>query len=102
MAVQRRLGVACGATRVAHARGRVFIQRGPYIVCGLLAHPAFVADQAWNATVSGQFVGVAQGHPLLDCGASRMDLLGNRQKRHVKAHDLVFGMVGNPHNLVRV
>ena len=102
MAVERSLGVARGATGVAHARRRVFIQGRPFVGIGLFAHPTFVADQTWNATVSGQFVGVAQGHPMLDCGATRMDLLGNRQKRHVKAHDLVFGMVGNPHNLVRV
>ena len=31
-----------------------------------------------------------------------MDLLGNRQEAHVKAHHFVFGVVGNPNNLVWV
>ena len=102
VAVKRRFGVARGAAGVAHAGGRVFIQSGPCVVAGLLAHPAFIADQARDAAVGRQFVGVAQGHPTLHRCASLMNLFGNRQEGHVKAHHLVFGMVGDPHNLIRM
>ena len=39
---------------------------------------------------------------MLDRGALGMDFFDDGQKGHVKAHDLVLGVVGDPSNLIRV
>jgi hypothetical protein len=37
---------------------------------------------------------------MFDCAASGMDRLNQRQEAHVKAKDLVFGVIGNPNHLI--
>ena len=102
VAVQRALGVACGATGVAEARSGVFIKLGPGVLGGLALNPGFVTDQARNAGIGGQLVGIAQGHVMANGGAAAVNLFHQGQKTHVKAQHLVFCMVGNPDHLVRV
>ena len=102
VAVQRPLGVAGGAAGVAQAAGRVFVDLRPDIGVGLSTDPGFIADQARDARVCGQFVGVAQRHPLFDGGALAVHRLHDGQEGHVKAQHLVFGVVGDPGHLVGV
>ena len=68
----------------------------------LVGNPGLVAAQAGNASVGRQLVGITQRDPMLDRGATAVDGLDDGQKSHVEADGLVFGMVGNPGNLVRV
>ena len=100
VAVQRGLRVARGAAGVAHAGGRVFVKLGPVVLVGLGADPGFVALQAGDARVLGQFVRVAQRDPVLHRGALGVHRLDDGQEAHVKAQHLVFGVVGNPGDLL--
>ena len=102
VAVKRRLGVAGGATGVAHARGGVLVQFGPVVGVGLRFDPRLIAHQVGDARVGRQFVGVAQSHPMLHGGAQGVDVLEDGQKRHVKTQHMVFGMVDDPSNLLGV
>jgi len=102
VAVQRRLGVARGAAGVAHARCRVLIELGPGVVGRVGTDPGLVARQAGDAGIRRQFVGVAQRHPLLDGRALGMHGLHQGQKVQVKAQHLVFGVVGDPGDLLGV
>ena len=102
MAVQGRFGVAGGAAGVAHAGGRIFIKNRPLVSVGLPTYPGLVADQAGNAGVGGQLIGVAKGHIVPDGAALAVDSLHQRQKTHVKAQHLVFGVVGYPGNQIGV
>jgi hypothetical protein len=72
----------------------------PAVRATLLAEPGLVAAQAGDAGVGGQLVGIAQSDPVLDRAAVRPHGLHDRQERHVEAQHLVFGMVGDPGNLV--
>ena len=62
----------------------------------------FITDQIGYASVLGQFVCVAHGHPMLYGGASGMNRLHQRQERHVEKKNLVFSVIGNPNHLVRM
>ena len=59
-----------------------------------------VATQPGNSRVGGQFVCIAQRNPVLDGGAMAVHGLDDGQESHVKAQHLVFGMVGNPGDLL--
>ena len=100
VAVQRGFRVAGGAAGVAHAGCGVFIERRPVVHVGLRANPGFVADQVGNARISRQLVSITQCHKMLDGAAACMHRLHQRQKAQVKTQHLVFGMVGNPGDLV--
>ena len=100
VAVQRRLRIARGAAGVAHARGRVLVEARPFVGGRLAADPGLVAHQVGNAAVLRQLVGVAQRHELADGRAARVHGLHQRQEGHVEAQHLVFGVVGDPGDLV--
>ena len=102
VAVQNTFGVAGCATGVAQARCRVFIKHRPVVLRGLGLHQGLVTVQIRDAAVGGQFVSVAERHVMLDGAAAAVDGFDDRQKRHVKTQHFVFGMVGDPDNLVRV
>ena len=50
----------------------------------------------------GQLVGIAQRNVLPDGRAARVHRLHQRQEGHVEAQHLVFGVVGDPGDLVRM
>ena len=102
VAVQRPFGVARGAAGVAQAGSGVFIKLGPVVAAIVGGNPGFVTDQAGDAAVGGQLVGIAQRHPLLDRGAQAVHGLHQGQKAQVKAQHLVFGVIHNPGHLLKV
>ena len=102
VAVERRLGVAGGPAGVAHAGCRVFVKHGPGVVGGCAANPCLVAHQTRDSRVGWQLVGIAQRHPFFHRGAACVHRLHQRQEGDVKAHHLVFGMVDDPGDLIRM
>ena len=106
MAVQSRFGVARRAAGVTHGRGRVFVKLWPGVGGRLFADPGFVTLQAGDAAVFNQFFGqrrcVAQGDEVFDAGAAAVHGFDDGQEAHVKTQHRVFGVVGDPDDLVWV
>ena len=100
VAVQRGFWIASGATGVAHAGCGVFIKARPLVIRRLISYPRLIAHQVCNTSIGRQFIDIAHGHPLADGFALAVHSLNDGKKSHIKAEHLVFGMVGNPSNLI--
>jgi hypothetical protein len=78
------------------------IKRWPGIGVALGTNPAFITHQIRNTGIRWQLVRIAQRDEVLDGRAACMHGLHQRQEAQLKTQHLVFGMVGNPGDLVRV
>ncbi len=100
MAVQRALGVAGGARRVAERGRGVLVEFGPFAVAVLLRQQVVEAQQVRDAGGRRHLPAMAHQHEVAHRRQLRCELLGQRQQAGVKAQHLVLGVVGDPFDLL--
>ena len=105
VAVEHALRVAGGAAGVAQGTGGVLVEAGPVVLVAVRRQQVLVAQQVGDlgGNIGGRHVGtVGQRDPVLDGFGAPGHGLDQRQESHVEEQHLVFGVVGDVDDLVRV
>src|SRR5262245_46932673 len=101
MAVQRALGVACGARRVAQRRGGVLVEVWPDELRRISLDKVFIAEQARQFRRGRHVLAIGHYDERLDRLHAWGDRFDQRQESQIEEEDLVFSMVRDPYHLVR-